>query len=314
MNALVFHVLTVLAAAGTPAAPENMLLKELVEKGVAMPDGQVINLPSPMMAEGLNEAQQTAVLTKTATLARAKATLQQFLDPTARLVALKQGKIATKADQGIIRTINAEYVVYGNWDLLTSDEFSKNILKAGKANGGNNIVSKAGYLTPAELAVRGIATRSTSGTKEYVLYTTFSLLDQVELSATRFCVATKTPTGVIIAAKVDPRFDKDKQYPNEWRLITRGAGAVAVMGKPQLYTGGAAFYAKVTRLISPKDAIFVEFHQVFYEPWDWFGSANVNRLPTELATAIPFKMNEFRGKLKLATDEMAKKPEKKPEK
>ena len=43
------------------------------------------------------------------------------------------------------------------------------------------------------------------------------------------------------------------------------------MGKPEPYSGGAAFYAKVTRLIKPENAIFVEFHQVFYEPRAWFG-------------------------------------------
>ena len=44
MNVFVFQILSVLAAAASPAspaAPENSLLKELVEKGVQMPDGQV---------------------------------------------------------------------------------------------------------------------------------------------------------------------------------------------------------------------------------------------------------------------------------
>ena len=78
MNALVFQVLTVLVAAGGPAASENTLLKELVEKGVEMPDGQVVRLPAPTMAEGLNAEQQAAVLAKTAALG--KTTLEKFLD------------------------------------------------------------------------------------------------------------------------------------------------------------------------------------------------------------------------------------------
>ncbi len=56
MNVLVFQVLTVLVAAGGPAVPGNALVKELVEKGVEMPDGQVVRLPAPMMAEGLSAA------------------------------------------------------------------------------------------------------------------------------------------------------------------------------------------------------------------------------------------------------------------
>ena len=119
----------------------------------------------------------------------------------------------------------SSFVVYGDWNVLTSDEFSKTILKEGKAKNGKNegMVSKAGYLKAPELAVRGLTTRSTPDLKEYFLYTTFKLFDRVELSATRFGVATKTPAGVIVAAKVDPRFAKDKEYPNQWREIGRNA-------------------------------------------------------------------------------------------
>ena len=84
------------------------------------------------------------------------------------------------------------------------------------------MVSKAGYLKARTTCFfRKLTTRSTNDLKEYFLYTTFNLFDQVELSATQFCVATKTPAGVTVAAKVNPRFaiDKqnpEKQYPNQW--------------------------------------------------------------------------------------------------
>ena len=147
MNALVFQILTVLVAAGGPAASENTLLKELVEKGVAMPDGQVVRLPAPTMAEGLNAEQQAAVLTKAAALG--KTTLEQFLDePSNAPVTLKLGKIASKKGDDVIRTVNLYFVVYGDWNVLTSDKFSKGILKEGKAKNGKTegMVSKAGYL------------------------------------------------------------------------------------------------------------------------------------------------------------------------
>ncbi len=107
-----------------------------------------------------------------------------------------------------------------------------------------------------------------------------------------------------MAAKVDPQFAKDKQYPNQWQDITRGAAANIVLGPPQPYSG-AAFYAKVTRLIKPQNAIFVEFHQVFYEPQAWFGQ-NANRMPSELRKIIPFEVKQFRIKLANATDEAEK--------
>ncbi len=229
-----------------------------------------------------------------------------------RPIMLKVGKIPGQKGADVIRTVNLAFVLYGDWDVLTSDQFSKTILKEGKPNNDKkeSVVSKAGYLKVPEQAVRKLATHSTPESKEYFLYTTFKLFDQVEMSATRFGVATKIPTGVIVAAKVDPRFAIDKQhpereFPNQWREIIKGALAVAQLGPPHPYSG-AAFYAKVTRLIKPENAIFVEFHQVFYEPGAWFG-ANVNLMPSELRKIIPFKVKEFRIKLLVATEDQAKK-------
>jgi hypothetical protein len=222
------------------------------------------------------------------------------------------GKIPSKQGNDIIRKVDLYFVVHGDWDVLVGKNFFKGILKAGKAKNEDKggMVSKAGYLEPAELAVRGLSTRSTPDLKEYFLYTTLKLFERVEVSATRFGIATKTPTGVIVAAKVDPRFAIDKkkpeiQYPNQWRAITRGAVGNVLLGPPQPYSG-AGFYAKVTRLIEPKDAIFVEFHQVFYEPQAWFGEDD-NLTPTELRKIIPFEVKEFRGKLARASLEQAEK-------
>ena len=207
-------------------------------------------------------------------------------------------------------------MVYGDWDVLTSKEFSDSILKPNKAknknNGGGTAVIKAGYLTVPEMAVRGLTARSTADLKESYLYTTFKLFGQVEVSATRFGAATKTPTGVVVAAMIDPRFAKDKQFPNEWHPIVRGAGGDPVVGAPQAYPradaqnrSGAGFYAKVTRLSSPANAIFVEYHSVFYEPQDWFGAGNFNKLPSELKLIIPHEVQQFRRKLSQATDKAA---------
>lgn len=312
MNALVFQVLAVLVAAGGPAAPENALLKELVEKGMEMPDKQVVRLPAPTMAEGLNAAQQAEVLGKTAILG--KTTLEKFLDKVSNApIALKLARRAAGKNGDVVRTVNLSFVVYGDWNVLTSEEFSKGILKEGKAKNGKDggMVSKAGYLKAPELAPRKLQTRSTPALKEYFLYTTVDLFDRVEVSATRFCMATKTPAGVIVAAKVDPRFAKDKpkfpelEYPNQWREITMNALGNPVFGPPKPFSG-AAFYAKVTRLIKPKNAIFVEFHQVIYEPRAWFG-ADENLMPSELRKIIPFEVKQFRSKLARATEEQAKK-------
>src|SRR5208282_5116283 len=130
MNALVFQLLTILLAAGGPA-PENTLLKELIEQGVEMPDGQIVHLPAPIMAEGLNAEQQAAVLAAIAPRGK----VEEFLDKASgAVVSLKLGKKAAgKNGDDVIRTVNLSFVVYGDWNVLTGKQFFKGILKEGKS-------------------------------------------------------------------------------------------------------------------------------------------------------------------------------------
>jgi hypothetical protein len=314
MNLIAFQILTVLVSAGGPAAaPENTLLTELVTKGVTMPDGQVVQLPPPLMPDGLTAAQQADVLKRAAP----RGNVLAFTGTQSS--ALLSLKVATSNAQGtdLIRTVNVCFVVYGDWEVLTSKSFSDTILRPNKANNQNNqggtAVSKAGYLKAPEMAVRRLTARSTPNLKEYFLYTDFRLFGEVDISATRFGMATKTPTGVVVAAKVDPRFADDKQYPNQWRPIVRNAAGNPVVGEPQPYpradskgVSGAGFYAKVTRLSAPANAIFVEYHSAFYEPQSWFGVGNGSRLPAELGKIVPYQVKQFRMKLRKASDDAAK--------
>ena len=57
----------------------------------------------------------------------------------------------------VVRTVNLYFVLYGDWNVLTSDQFSKTILKEDKSSDPNNggMVSKAGYLKTPELVGAG---------------------------------------------------------------------------------------------------------------------------------------------------------------
>jgi hypothetical protein len=306
MNTIAIQFLAALISAG-PAVPDNPLLTELVTQGVTMPDGNIVKLPPPLMAEGLTPAQQADVLKQAAPLGN----VPGFTSTRSNApVSVRLGKLPAKQGSDLLRTVNVCFIVYGDWNVLTGDEFSKSILKKEPAKGrddGGTSVSKAGYLKAAELVVppRRLTARSTPNLKEYYLYTTFKLFDQVEISATRFGVATKTPTGVVVAAKVDPRFAKDKEFPNQWRPIVRNAAGNPEFGAAQLYFG-AGFYAKVTRLAAPSRAIFVEYHSAFYEPEQWFGAGNAGLLPSELKKIIPYQVEQFRRKLRKASEDAAK--------
>ena len=71
--------------------------------------------------------------------------------------------------------------------------------------------------------------------------------------------------------------------------------------------GTATKIAEAPEVAKPANAIFVEFHQVFYEPRAWFGE-DENLTPAELRKILPFEVKEFRGKLARATLEAEKKP------
>jgi hypothetical protein len=131
-------------------------------------------------------------------------------------------------------------------------------------------------------------------------YTTFKLFDEVEVSATRQAVLTKSPGSLLLAARLDPRFLDDAEYPNQWRSIDAGAAGVPVLGPKQPYRG-AGFYVKITRLQRPAGAIFIEYHGAFDEPYGWFQGEN--RLRSKLPLVADHEVKQFRIKLGLASKE-----------
>ncbi len=298
MNTLVFQVVAALLSAGTPVAVENPLCEELVKQGITMPDGTKVVLTLPAMKAGLTAQEQSQVITRVATLS--KNSEETFLaDNPGAPVAIKVRTIR-KGDDFTVRTVDASFVVRGKWEVLTNKKFADKILQAKKADDAKEgqkdaqAVSKAGTLTDRELALRKLTVRPTENPKECFLYTTFGIMDLVEVSATRHVLVTETPDGVIVAAMIDPRFAKDKPYPNQWREIKKGALGNIEFGPSQPYSG-AGFYVKVTRLTKPEDTLFVEYHCVYNEPHGWFDGQNT--LSAQLPKMVQYKVKEFRTKL-----------------
>ena len=270
-NVAIFSLLVLAAAQATPpdAVSDNPVLQELLEKGVSMSDGKAFKLPPPSMGEGLTAAAQIAVIDKIGKLKG-----YSFDDLTdnrtaAPMVLMIRPLKESDDESSTIRSIDIYFVAHGKWEVLVSKTFLDSLSKAKESDNKNEVVSKSGFLSDAEMQKRGLKLASTPEREMKFIYATFSLFDQVELSATRLAVATRTETSLTGAAKMDPRFTDDAEYPNRWRSITRDANAEIAYGKPHPYTGGGA-YAKVTRLLEPADAIFVECHAVYEEPYGWF--------------------------------------------
>jgi hypothetical protein len=279
------------------SAPDNPVLQELLEKGVMTSDDKTYKLPLPSMGEGLSAAEQKAAIEKIAK--RKGYSYDDLIDDRtdARMVLIIRPLKESDDESSTVRAIDLFFIAHGKWEVFNSKDFLDSLSKTKEGENKNEVVSKSGFLTDAELQKRGIQLESTPAREMKIVYATFSLFDQVELSATRLAVATRSKTSLWGAAKMDNRFTDDGEYPNRWRPIERDANAEITYGKPHAYTGGGS-YAKVTKLLAPADAIFVECHLVYEEPFGWFQGGEM--LNSKLPIVVKSKVRSFRSKLGIA--------------
>ncbi len=211
-----------------------------------MSDGKVYKLPQPTMADGLDAAGQRAAMEK---IAGGRYKVEDLLlKSTAAPVLIKFRTLkAAEGESAIIRAVDVWFVAYGNWETLNSKEFLDSLAKGKDTEGENRMVSKSGFLTDEEMQKRKLKLEMPEGEEAKFVYTTFSLFEQVEVSATRYAVVTREKNYLLAAGRIDPRFNSDAEYPNQWRPIERDAAANISLGSPHLYIGAGA-YAKITRL------------------------------------------------------------------
>lgn len=286
--------------AATPAA-ENPVFNELLERGVIMSDGTALKLKPPILPDGLNAAEQRAAIAK---VADARAPVHELLAKTAMAPVVTKVRTAnaSEGEGPAVRTVDVWFVAHGDWNTLNSKEFADSIIAAEGNKSKRSIVTKSGFLTDDEIQKRKLAAKITDGHEERFLYTTFSLFELVQVSATRFSVVTKDGNTVLAAGKLDSRFDKDADYPNQWRPLVRDVQAEVKPGPAHRFSH-AGGYAKITRLKEPANAVFVECHLVYEEPYAWFEGANL--VQQKLPVMVREKVRAFRRKLAAADKEKA---------
>ena len=285
------------AIAAGPGVETNPMLSELLDKGVTMSDGRAYKLPAPAMADALDAASQKAAMEK---ISGGRYTFDDLVQKTTSapvMIRMRTLK-AAEGESATIRAIDVWFVAHGKWETMNSKDFQDSLAKGKDTEGENRIVSKSGILTDEEMQERKLKLETPEGQEAKFVYTTFSLFDQVEVSATRYLVITRDKDELLAAARIDGRFDKDAEYPNQWRPILRDAAANISLGPPQPYTGAGA-YVKVTRLAEPADAVFVEGHMVFEEPYGWFEGGN--ELRSKAPTMIQQRAKIFRSKFAIAS-------------
>jgi hypothetical protein len=176
------------------------------------------------------------------------------------------------------RGVDVWFVAHGDLSAVDDEKFINKLVGAARGEGKGLALSKE------DLEKRKI----TIGDAKHEGYgfVEFDFLEKVRLKATGRAFWSKTADSVIIAGEIDPRFQHDPLFPNQWQSINKQGGAQTF--GPAVPWSGAAFYLKCTRLAEPAGTLFIEEHVIFAEPMGWFDGANLlrSKLPIAVQTNV----------------------------
>jgi len=267
-------VLLATAAGQPPAATHetaNPLYKSLLDPGLAIGPNLRAKLPTPTLPDGLDAAKQKAAITA---LIGNDYTFEDFTrDSNVAPQLLRLDDVTPSAPKAPARRVDAWFVVYGDLKSLDDEKFLDSLLSVGRGDGKGDSIKKE------DLAERKI--KVSDEKKEGFGHIAFDFLDRVRIRATGRAMWSKTAESVVVAVEVDPRFQGDKKFPNDWASITKENGETKY--GPTNPWAGSGLYLKITKLAEPAGALFCEQHVVFVEPEGWFDEANLLRSKLPLA-------------------------------
>ena len=278
------------ARAAKDAAAENRLLKELLSDGVVIGQGPAVMLPPPVLADGLDAAQQEAAL-RSMNAKQVRNDPYQALSRDNYVLDLTFGKKHFPGPP-TARRLDILFIVDCPLSVLADEQFLKDQFSQGNAQPG-----QVHTFADDELKKRGISASVTPDRQDRFAGATFDIFDRVRVSGGGLAVKTQSDESAILAARLDARFDSDPDFPNQWRPLKIGKDRKPDPGDPRPYSGVGA-YVKLTALQPKPDAknsgprVFVEYHLVFDEPEGWFNGQPI--LSSKLPIAAKDGVKKFR--------------------
>jgi len=277
------------SVAAAEAPPRNRLFDELLDPGVQIPGAGAFKLPPPLVKEGMDKTACRAALDKAA----GKLPLELFIKRSEQApFNLKIDSINDKQDKRRGQVADLWFVVYAKAATVQKKDVI-NLLLVGERKGEG--LRKAEYLTADQLEQRRIKPLSGDNLEERYATFDMELLDKVLVTGLTRNVKTWSKQSVVLATRLDERFENDKQFPNRWRPIVRQGDKDDQLGPPLPYSGMAG-YATLVELPEPEGALLVEMHFAFHEPPEWFGGPNLLR--SKLPILIQENVRAFRRKLR----------------
>ncbi|HEY2841745.1 MAG TPA: hypothetical protein VGJ26_21475 [Pirellulales bacterium] len=271
------------------------IYEDLITRGVPLGGGQVVRLPKPLMADGLTAKEQQAVLAKAAD----KYPLDRFVrNSVVSPYVLDVNAVGDAGGGRRGQQIDFHFVAYGTLDAVTDSELLTSLAGESEGAGPDAPPPSARTLTDEELKARGLPPNGASQTDPNYIAIDVPILERVRLYGIAQGYQKKTDASVLGSIRLDEHFAKDPKYPNSWRPMRRDALGKNTLGQPTPYSGLGG-YMKVTKLIEPAGAVFIECHLVFDEPQGWFDGKNLLR--SKLPLIVQDSVRKFRRKLGAAS-------------
>lgn len=291
MNAFTarFLLLALAAWAGDDGAA-NPLFRGLVERGVSIEE-KTVKLPEPSLPDGLDAKEQTRIIER---LVSKKYSYDQFVrqSPVAPFLLEMNTREATPgkaAGAGRVQQVDLWFVAYGDLQTVSDRQLLNQL-----AGGNRSSHARFESLTDDELHRRNLSAGDEQDFKESYSHIELPVLDKVQVSGIVHAATTHARGAAVAAVVLEPALADDADFPARWRPIARGESGEPKLGKPQAYTGLAA-YVRVAELQEPAGAIWIECHLIFDEPQDWFHGANLLR--SKLPLVVQDSVRNFRRKL-----------------
>ncbi len=302
---VVANGMAMVSSASAQGVANNSVFADLLQRGVPF-GGGFRRLPPPTLPDGLNANQQKAAIGAVIALKAGKPTYDAFTQnnlnaPYVMVIDDLNPPFGGAGQPG--HSINLWFVAWGNLNVITDPKF----LKAQFQPDPNDHID---VLQPTDLPM-GIQTQKIPGGGDWFVHGQFMILSndqRVQVRGTAHVMETTNNDSGTLGAIVDPRFNQNPNFPNEWRPVVRnangqvqrGPNGKALLGQPSPYVS-AGGYLKVTKLIQPAGALLVEYHLVYDEPAGWFGDRNILRAKLNMKAQDDVRM--FRRKVHDASTE-----------
>lgn len=289
MKMLLAILVTICVLPARGAELPNQVFAALAAQGVSFGNATV-HLPPPTLPDGLDGPGQKKALEQIANENHPLESLLRNSVVAPFVLKISDDKTPGAGLAGTARRVDVWFIAHGDFARITSEEFLLGQITPDTKPEQGKADFRGETLTVEQLASRNIVAIS----NERLFYISFNLFDRALVSATSQAMLTRNDNSALIAGRIDPRFETDRQWPNRWQPLKRDDLSRLQTGPAQPYRA-AAWYLKATKLQQPTGANLIEYHILFDEPHGWFEGANLLR--SKLPLVVQDAVRRFRRKV-----------------